>query len=291
MTPLPDLNREPVFTSDPRALARYGAELLVIGAAYFVLAKAGLLLASIHPSATPVWPPAGLALAAILLRGPRVWPAIFAGALIANATNDIANAGFDGQLLASFGIAVGNTLEAVVSGYLMTLWSGGARTFDTPSAVAKFALLCLGPGTVVSAVLGVGSLVLAGSAELANFPAIAFTWWLGNVAGALVVTPVIVLWITGRYRPFDVDRFLDSTIVQLTAIAVGLIAFSPLIEQSIIRSALSILAIVPLLAGALRCGPRDTATAAFILSCFAVWGTLAGGGPFAGANSTTPSCC
>ena len=249
-----------------------------------MLAKASLLLASIHPSATPIWPPAGLALAAILLRGPRAWPAIFVGSLIANATNDIANASFEGQLFASLGIAVGNTLEAVVSGYLIIIWSGGARTFDSPSATAKFALLCLGPGTLISAALGVGSLVLAGSAELARFPAIAFTWWLGNVAGALVVTPVVVLWITDRYRSFNFDRFLESTIVQLVAIAVGLIAFSPLIEQSIIRSALSILAIVPLLGSALRCGPRDTATAALILSCFAVWGTLAGGGPFAGAN-------
>ena len=104
MTSLPELDREPVVTSDPRALAKYCAELLVIGAAYFVLAKAGLLLASIHPSATPVWPPAGLALAAILLRGPRAWPAIFVGSLIANATNDIANASFEGQLFASLGI-------------------------------------------------------------------------------------------------------------------------------------------------------------------------------------------
>jgi PAS domain S-box-containing protein len=249
-----------------------------------VLAKAGLLLASIHPSASPVWPTAGLALAAVLLRGPRVWPAIFVGALAANATNDIANTSFEAQLLIAAGVAVGNTLEAVVSGYLVTIWSGGARTFDSPSATAKFALLCVGPGTVVSAALGVGSLVLAGSAELARFPTIAFTWWLGNVAGALVVTPVVVLWVTGRYRPFNFDRFRDSAIIQLGAIAVGLIAFSPLIEQSIIRSALSILAIVPLLAGALRCGPRDTATAALILSCFAVWGTLSGGGPFAGPN-------
>ena len=249
-----------------------------------MLARAGLLLASIHASATPVWPAAGLALAAILLRGVRVWPAIFAASLAANATNEIANVGLEGQLLAALGIAIGNTLEAVVSGQLITTWSGGARTFERPSAAAKFALLCLAPGTVISAILGVGSLVLAGSAEFAQFPAIAFTWWLGNVAGALVATPVIVLWTTGRYRPFDFDRFIESTTVQLVAIVVGLIAFSPLIEQTVTRSALSILAILPLLAGALRCGPRDTATAAFILSCFAVWGTLTGSGPFAGAT-------
>ena len=68
MTSLPERDREPVVTSDPRALAGYCLELLAIGAAYFVLARAGLLLASIHASATPVWPAAGLALAAILLR-------------------------------------------------------------------------------------------------------------------------------------------------------------------------------------------------------------------------------
>jgi PAS domain S-box-containing protein len=284
VTSLPERGRQPVVTSDPRALAEYSVELLAIAAAYFVTAKAGLLLASIHASATPVWPAAGLALAAILLRGVRVWPAIFAGSLIANATNEIANAGPVGQLLASQGIAIGNTLEAVVSAQLIAIWSAGARTFETPGGVAKFALLCLAPGTVISAVLGVGSLVLAGSAELAQFPAIAFTWWLGNVAGALVAAPVIVLWATGRYRPFDFDRFIESMTVQLVAIVVGFIAFSPLIEQTVTRSALSILAILPLLAAALRCGSRDTATAAFILSCFAVWGTLAGSGPFAAAT-------
>ena len=287
MTSLPDSNREPVVTSNPSkpfVLAKYVAELLIIGAAYFGLAKAGLLLASIHPSATPVWPPTGLALAVILLRGLRVSPAIFAGSLIANATNPILGLGFEAQVLASLGIATGNTLEAALTGYLITIWSDGARTFESPGGAAKFTLLSLAPGTLISTTLGVGSLILAGAAELALFPTIAFTWWLGNVAGALVVTPVVVLWAKTRLRPFNANRFVAAAIIQLTAIAVGLIAFSPLIAQTVIRSALSILAIVPLLAAALRGGPRDTATAALVLSGFAVWGTLSGGGPFAGAT-------
>ena len=148
MTSLPERDREPVVTSGPRGLAKYCAELLAIGAAYFLLAKAGLLLASIHPSATPVWPAAGLALAAILLRGVRVWPAIFAASLTANATNEIANAGLEGQLLASLGIAIGNTLEAVVSGQLITIWSGRARTFENPERRREIrsALSCTGYG-------------------------------------------------------------------------------------------------------------------------------------------------
>src|SRR5262245_6083320 len=58
----------------------------LLAGAYFGLAKTGLALASLHPSASPVWPPSGLALAALLLWGTRVWPAIAIGAFLANVT-------------------------------------------------------------------------------------------------------------------------------------------------------------------------------------------------------------
>jgi integral membrane sensor domain MASE1 len=76
---------------------------LAVGIAYFLIAKLGLQLASYNPSATPVWPPTGFALAMVLLIGQRVWPAVFAGALFANATTA-------GSLATSLAIAVGNTL-------------------------------------------------------------------------------------------------------------------------------------------------------------------------------------
>ncbi len=87
-----------------RRPAVYVIELCLIGLAYFALAKGGLALASINPSATPIWPPTGFALAAILLRGYRVWPAIFVAALLANAITA-------GSLATSFAISAGNTLE------------------------------------------------------------------------------------------------------------------------------------------------------------------------------------
>jgi PAS domain S-box-containing protein len=274
---------EHITSSQGRDLTKYAADLLVIGVAYVALAKAGLLLASVHPSATPIWPPTGLALSAVLVRGLRTWPAIFLGALIANATTDLGNATATGWVLTSSAIAAGNTLEAVVGGCLITVWSGGGRkTFDTPSGVTKFALIALGPSTMISATVGLGSLSLAGYAELPNFATIWLTWWLGDVAGALVFTPVVVLWITGGFRPFNLDKFLDSSLAQLGAGVIGLVALSPLIEPTVGRSSLSFLAVLPLLWAALRCGPRDTATVALILSCFAVWATQAGRGPFGG---------
>src|SRR6266516_8089513 len=99
---------------DPHGLAKYAAELLVIGLAYYVLAKLGLDLVSIHRNTPPIWPATSLALAAVLLRGLRIWPAIFLGALIANATSEIAAGSNAGLMLTASAIAAGDTLEAVL---------------------------------------------------------------------------------------------------------------------------------------------------------------------------------
>jgi signal transduction histidine kinase len=254
--------------SNLRHPVRYGVELAVIGLVYFVLAKAGLALASIHPSASPIWPPTGLALAAVLLRGLPVWPAIFLGALIANATTA-------GTIATSAAIALGNTLEAVVGGYLVQRWSDGRATFETPTGVARFALIAFAC-TMISAIVGAGSLGTAGFAQWSEFSSIWLTWWLGDLAGALVITPVLVLWAASVVP----SELRQSAAVLATAFAIGMIAFSPIVEQTANRSALGFLAVVPLLWAALMRGQRDTATIALILSGCAVWGTLSEGGPF-----------
>src|SRR5258707_4771620 len=152
-----------------RGVVKYAFELAIIGACYFVLAKAGLTLASIYSSAIPVWPATGFALAAVLLRGLRVWPAIFAAALAAGALTDIADLTLADSIPTLSAIAVGNTLEAVLGGYLINIWCTGCRVFDTPAGVAKFALVSLGPSTMLGAAIGVGSLCLSGDAPCANF--------------------------------------------------------------------------------------------------------------------------
>jgi PAS domain S-box-containing protein len=269
---------------DPSGLAKYGLDLVVVGAAYSVLASVSLTLASLHSSAMPIWPPTGLALAAILLRGLRVWPAIFAAAFAVGVPTDITDATAADSFVLSLGVAAGNTLEAVVGAYLINVWSQGRKTFDTAAGVAKFALVGLGPSTMIGALVGAGSLYLAADVDWGNLIAIGARWWLRDAAGALVITPAVVLWAIADFRAFNLDKVLASGATIVAACAVGLIAFSPLIEQSVNRSALAFLAALPLLWAALRCGGRDTATAVLILACFAAWGTLAGGGPFAGAT-------
>ena len=198
--------------------------LTAVAVIYVGLAKLSLALASIHPSATPIWPPTGYALAIILLSGYRVSPAVFLGAFIANLTTA-------GSIGTSFTIATGNVLESLVGAYLINRWSDGRSTFDTPVGVARFALICLF-STVISPTFGVGSLSFAGYADWPKFPSIWTTWWIGDLSGALVITPVIVLWSTTSSGRIDL---LQSCAVYAVTVVVGLLAFSPLLDKVLLK--------------------------------------------------------
>src|SRR5207302_11205175 len=165
-----------------RALAAVSLFPVYVAAAY-----AGLRLASINPSATAVWPPTGIAIAACLLIGRRAWPAIFAGAFIVNLTNA-------GSLATSLAIATGNTLEAVLGAYLIERFARGRDAFVRAPDVFRFAALAGFTCTIVSATIGVTTLTMAGYAAWHEYPSIWLTWWLGDASGALIFAPLIITW-------------------------------------------------------------------------------------------------
>ena len=270
--------------ADPRIRGAVvlGTELAMVALCYFAAGKLGLMLASINPSATPIWPASGLALAAVLLLGYRVAPAIFVGAFLANAITA-------GTLWTSAAIGAGNTLEAVLGVYLIERWAYGRDSFQQPGGVARFSLICFLP-PIASATIGVGTLALAGFADPDKFGSIWLTWWLGDLGGALMVTPVVVLWVrAGRALAKNQakdqnnreQKHLALILAYGGAFLVGLLAFSPLLDRGAHRAPLGFLAFLPLLWAALRCGQRHTATVALILSGFAIWGTQTGARPFA----------
>jgi two-component sensor histidine kinase/integral membrane sensor domain MASE1 len=250
--------------------------LALVALSYCLVAKLGLQLALVHPSASPIWPATGVAIAAVLLWGCRIAPAIFLGAFVANQLTA-------GSLFTSLGIASGNTLEALAAGYLVQRFGGDEHVFDDAAGVAKFAVIAV-LATAISAAFGTASLALGGYVEPHRLPYIALTWWLGDLAGALVVTPVMLLW--GRCWPFPLQLSNSPSLLfaYLGAAIVGFVAFTPLIPALPIRDLLGFLTILPLLWAALRLSPLHTATIALVVSGFAVWGTLQNGGPFASSD-------
>jgi len=245
----------------------------VLATIYFIVAKLGLKLAFFHVSATPVWPPTGITLAAFLVLGLRVWPGVLAGAFLVNMTTA-------GSAFTSLGIATGNTLEGVVGAWLVRRLAGGRQAFERPQDVFKFAALAGLASTTVSATFGVTSLSLGGYAPWANYRSIWLTWWLGDMGGDLVVAPLLLLWGTKARLRWDRGRALEAALLLTSLVLVGLAIFDDLLPSGMRNYPLEFIALPLLLWAAFRFEQREAATATAVLSGIAIWGALRGFGPF-----------
>src|SRR6266566_4704420 len=168
--------------------------LFGLAAVYYFAAKLGLRFAYINSSVTTIWPPAGIALAAFVLLGYGVWPAILAGAFFANVTTT-------GAVFPSVGIAVGNTIEGLLAAYLVNRFARGGRVFDRVRDIIRFTLLAALVSTTVAASIGVTSLALGGLVSTEDAPRVWLTWWLGDAVGDIVVAPALILWIGVKPAP------------------------------------------------------------------------------------------
>ncbi|PAY09404.1 PAS domain S-box protein [Bradyrhizobium sp. UFLA03-84] len=268
---------------DARSIATYAVEILIIAAICGGLAEAARLVPAINPTATPLWPPTGLALALVLLRGYRIWPAILVGAVSPYFMAD--------RSLLEFGTAgIGSLLAACAGTWLIDRWSNGRQTFATPVGVAKFAIICFAPTTIISSAIASTGFALANESSLSDSVVAGVTWWLADAAGALVITPLIVLWATMPFRIPSKLKLLESIAVPALAGIVGIVAYSPLIGSDLIstdldallphRGLLGFLVLLPLIWAGLRGDRCTVSTAAFLFVGMAVWGFSVGNEPF-----------
>lgn len=249
------------------------ARLVVLGIFYFVAGKLGLKLAFVNASATVIWPPTGIALAAFLLFGYRVWPAIFIGAFFTNVTTA-------GTIATSLAIATGNTLEGLIGAYLINKFASGKSAFLKAQNIFIFIILAVILSPTISANIGVMSLILGGHASFSNFSQIWFTWWMGDATGALIVTPFLLFW-NARHRLYSRrGHLLEAISLLLILLFISIATFggiSPQIEKAY---PLEFLCIPVIIWVAFRFGRRETMTAIVLLAGIAIWGTIHGFGPF-----------
>src|SRR5216684_1299803 len=263
--------------------SRYSRNLTVLAAlaaVYFVAGKLGLKLAFVSASATAVWPCTGIALAAFLMLGYRVWPAILTGAFLVNLTTA-------GSVATSMGIAVGNTLEGVVGCYLVTRFAGGEHPFERPQDVFKFGFLAGMVSTTVSATIGVTSLALGGFVEWAMYGPIWCTWWLGDAVGAVVVTPLVLLRRENPRLNWTRKQMIELAFLFPGMFLIGWIVFGGPFHSALKNYPFEYLCIPFLIWAAFRFGRRKAATAICVLAVIAAWGTLHGFGPFSRESQNT----
>jgi signal transduction histidine kinase/integral membrane sensor domain MASE1 len=248
-------------------------ELLGLAALYVVAARIGLAMDAVAGFATLVWPPSGIALAALLLRGYRLWPGVMIGAGVANLLTGA-------PILVALGIASGNTLEALLGAYALRRLSGFRTSLDRLRDVLGLIVLAAILSTTVSATIGVSSLYLGGIVSAPQFAHAWQAWWLGDLIGDLLVAPAILVWANAsRVRP-PPYRALEAVALGVSVIAVCLIIFGRPGTMRADTFQQAYLVFPPLVWAALRFEQRGAASTAFVVSLFAVWGTATGHGPF-----------
>jgi len=240
--------------------------------AYFVAGKAGLRLAFLQPSASPVWPPVGIAVAALLVLGSRFWPAVFVGAFLVNATTA-------GNVGTSLAIASGNTLEALCAAWLLNRYANGTRVFERAQDVFKFALIGAG-STAISPSIGLTSLALGGFVDWEKYGGVWVTWWLGDLTGYLVIAPLVLVWWVGPRREWSTKQKVEVGALLLLLVVVGGAVFGGWFVGFLNNYPLAFLCGPIILWTAFRFSQLETATGIFVLAGIALWGTLKHYGPF-----------
>ncbi|MGN6170231.1 MAG: MASE1 domain-containing protein, partial [Solirubrobacteraceae bacterium] len=248
--------------TDSGRLVWYAVEVAVVAGLYYGAARAGLHLAYLNGAVTALWPPVGVGIAALVILGPGVWPAIVVG--------DLLVADFSTPLGTVLGQTVGNTLEVVVAAVLFRRLAARQTDLERVRDVLTL-VVCAAIGTLISAVFGVVSLSLGSVIGAAEFGSVFRTWWLADLTGALVFAPLILVWAGVQSSALPRMRMLEGAL--LLAVLVVLVEVPS-------QSDVPYIVFPVLIWAALRFGPVGAATAVAITSCLTVWNTAQGSGPF-----------
>ena len=235
---------------------------LALGAAYFAAAKASLAFAIPPGYATAVWPPSGIALAAVLLLGWRVWPGVWLGAALVNVTVEV-------NWLAAATIATGNTLEALAGGALVRRLLGVPYRFERGEDVVKFVLIAAASATIAATValapLSYGH-DLDGWQVFWNW----WTWWQGDASGILVVTPLILGWCARGEMAWTSRKRLEALMLVLLLFFTARVAFGAPYGSLSFK-----FVILPyIIWAAFRFGQREVAAVVALACSIAVWYTI-----------------
>lgn len=237
---------------------------------YFVTDKFGLRLALTGPGSTAVWPPAGMVLAAFLVLGYRVWPAIFLGAFLVNTP-------VTGPSATAAGIAAASTFLGLVANYFFNRFARSCTVLNDPARLFGFTFLAVVLSTTVSTSFGAICLSLCSSTR--DFGSVWLTWWLADLAVDLVLAPFLLAWSMRRTKLEQRGNAFESVVLLGGLLLVSQAMLGGLFPSSPASYPLEFLCVPILLWAAFCFRQRDATAAVLLLSGSAICGMLQGAGP------------
>src|SRR5919106_1393919 len=239
--------------------------IVLVAAAYYGAARLSLHLALVGESVTPVWPPTGIAVVALLLFGRRVWPGILLAAFLVNLPISPSPA-------AAAGIAVGNTLGPLFACFLLNRVGFQPKLERLRDALAIVFLGAL-VGMLVSATVGTITLFESGAVMASGLGAAWSVGWTGDAMGVLIVAPFLLTIRSFRLGAWSWARRLEAIVLLLALFAVAWFVFwSDLHPLHLV---------IPFIIwAAWRFRQHGATTAALLASAVAIWAAVDGVGPF-----------
>lgn len=252
---------------------------------YYGTARLSLFFAFNNTNASPIWPPSGIALAFLWIFGYRVWPGIFIGAFLANATSFLANdfaAPFPIGVI-SLAIAMGNTFEAFLGYFLLEKYLNNFNLFYKAENIVKFVFLTM-LACSLGASIGMMTLCLSGKVPLLSLQTIWVTWWLGDATGILTVTPLFLIFFQYKQTKLQMKQVREAVLFLLFLIMINIGVFGGKLTTHNL-SFLSAYLILPIIVwAAYRFGPVGACMTVLMTLALATGGTINGVGPFANDN-------
>ncbi|MEO5804530.1 MAG: response regulator [Verrucomicrobiota bacterium] len=252
--------------------------VIILTAFYFIGGMLGKESSFMAGNVALVWPPAGIALAAILLFGNRFWPGVALGAVLFSFLNGTPIGFF------TLGTAIGNSLGAIICAFLLKRMVDFHTSLDRVRDVAGFVFLACLLGTTVNAAFNVVSLCYAGEIPWDAMLSSMLAWWVPNAMAGLVIAPVILTWGSPSHLKWNPKFIVEAILCSAGLILGTLVSFNSWHVYGIQTYPLAYLPYPFLVWGALRFGQRGATTGTLVVSSLAILALLQKRGPFVTDN-------
>lgn len=204
----------------------YWLKVLLLAVIYMALAKLSLLYFSLYNgNVSLIWPSSGIALAALLIGGRKLWPGVYLGAF---ATGLMVG---DSFWVSAF-IALGNTLETLIARELLTLNRSFNLALQRPGDYVRLSLIG-GVSVLASVVVGVGTLGFAGIVPKTVLPNAALNWWQADTFGIVAITPLLLVWKTLPQSWFTRERAIETLMLLTLLLLTGQVLFGGWFSDSL----------------------------------------------------------
>jgi len=253
-----------------KKVIHYIGSIILFAIIHYGAVRIGLQMAFVQQNISPVWPPSGIAIAVLLIFGPRMWPGIALSVFIGSL--------FDGSVpVIAFGLALANTIESLIAVWLLRkvkFDSSITRVYD----VISLAFSC-GIATIISASLGTATIFFI-QKDISSFNLLWLTWWIGNFLGCFVVAPFILSWRQIKFHTINKKKFLEGFLLILVIVIVTWFVFSSQYESIAINQAIIYVVFPFIILLALRAEMPGVTVAIVIVTSIAVFKSINNSGPF-----------